>query len=250
MRSATKRGPEWLGIKLRGRDLTVSVRRNPRAKRLILRVDAVSGQPVVTLPARTSLEQGAAFLRKHIDWLEHRLGTAVAPVAFLDGAVFMLRGEPCRIVHRGGRGLARFRSGPETGELSVTGDVAHLSRRVTDFLKREARGDFTAAVERHTARLGKPHAGLRIGDARSRWGSCTAKGVLTFSWRLILAPPYVLDYLAAHEVAHLAEMNHGPRFWALVRRLDPDHDQARQWLRLNGAGLHAVGRAPEARSAF
>ena len=90
--------------------------------------------------------------------------------------------------------------------------------------------------------LGKQPTAIRIGDAKSRWGCCTAKDVLIFSWRLILAPPHVLDYLAAHEVAHLAEKNHGPGFWALVRRLDPDHKKSRAWLKEHGAGLHAVGR--------
>jgi predicted metal-dependent hydrolase len=113
---------------------------------------------------------------------------------------------------------------------------------LVDWLKREARRDLEAAVARHVAALGKQPFALRVGDAKSRWGSCSARRVLTFSWRLILAPPHVLDYLAAHEVAHLAEMNHGARFWALVRQLDPKHEAARTWLKRHGGDLHAVGR--------
>ena len=91
--------------------------------------------------------------------------------------------------------------------------------------------------------LGRKAAAIRIADPKSRWGSCSPDGVLTFSWRLVLAPPHILDYLAAHEAAHLREMNHGPRFWALVERLHPAHREAREWLYLRGPSLSAVGRA-------
>lgn len=244
MRFALKRGPEKLLVEVAGRELPVTVRRNPRARRLILRIDAASGLPVVTLPPRTALSQAEAFLGKHVGWLEARLGQAVRAAPFCRGALFPLRGSPCRIEHRGGRGLVRLDPAGEETLLSVPGDVDHLPRRVADWLKREARRDLTAAVARHAERLGETPAGIRIGDARSRWGSCTSQGVLTFSWRLVLAPPHVLDYLAAHEVAHLAEMNHGPDFWATVARLDPHHRAARLWLKRNGAGLHAIGRSP------
>ena len=244
MRFALKRGPEKLFVEVAGREVPVRVNRNPRARRLILRIDAASGLPVVTLPPRTALAQGEAFLLNHVGWLEGRLGCAASAIAFSDGSSFPLRGEPCRIVHRGERGLVRLE--PQSGEalLSVPGEAAHLPRRVMDWLKREARRDFEASVGRHNAAIGTRHTGLRIGDAKTRWGSCTAEGVLTFSWRLILAPPNVLDYLAAHEVAHLVEMNHGARFWALLRRLDPHLDAPRAWLKANGAALHSVGRAP------
>ena len=77
-------------------------------------------------------------------------------------------------------------------------------------------------------------------DTRSRWGSCTSDGRLAFSWRIVMAPPYVIDYLAAHEVAHLAEMNHGPRFWTACRRLCPRTDEAKAWLKRHGTMLHAI----------
>lgn len=242
MRFALKRGPERLAVAIAGHEVAVSIKRNPRARRLILRLDPASGLPVVTLPARTPLRQADAFLRNNVGWLESRLGRAPDAVAFEDGALFPLRGVPCRIAHRGGRGLVQLEPHGKEPCLSVPGDAAHLSRRITDWLTREARRDFEAAVAHYAAESGKSAAGIRIGDAKSRWGSCSSSGVLTFSWRLVLAPPHVLDYLAAHEVAHLAEMNHGPRFWALVARLDPNHGKARAWLKTNGAGLHAIGR--------
>jgi predicted metal-dependent hydrolase len=242
MRFALKRGPERLVVAIAGRDTAVGVRRNARARRLILRLDAASGEPVVTLPARASLVEAERFVRKHVGWLESRLGRRPAAQPFGDGTEFPLRGEPCRVTHRRGRGLVRLEDVAETAILSVPGETIHVARRVRDWLKREARRDFEAAVARHAAALGKTPAAIRIGDAKSRWGSCTSRGVLIFSWRLVLAPSHVLDYLAAHEVAHLAEMNHGPRFWAIVRRLHPGYEAARAWLKANGAALHAVGR--------
>src|SRR6185436_13442685 len=112
---------------------------------------------------------------------------------------------------------------------------AHVARRVREFLEREARRDLAEAVIRHTAALGVPARRLTVRDTTSRWGSCSAKGCLSFSWRLILAPPFVLDYLAAHEVAHLVELNHSPKFWRLVKRLYPDFARAKAWLDLHGA---------------
>lgn len=242
MRFALKRGPEKLFVQAEAEEFAVAVKRNSRARRLILRIDPVSGQPVLTLPSRISLAEGERFLHAHLGWLEARLARQPGDEPFRHGAIFPLRGAPCRIEHRGGRGLVRLEASGASLTLAVPGEATHLARRVSDWLKREARRDLQAAVARHASMLCRHPAGIRIGDARSRWGSCSSAGVLSFSWRLVLAPPHVLDYLAAHEVAHLAEMNHGHRFWAEVGRLDPDFQQARLWLKRNGAGLHAVGR--------
>ena len=128
--------------------------------------------------------------------------------------------------------------------IVVGGAAEHCARRLTDFLKREARADFEAAVARHAARLGVSIARVQVKDTTSRWGSCSSSGALAFSWRLILAPPSVLDYLAAHEVAHRREMNHGAAFWRHTRMLAPHTDEAEAWLKANGAGLHRYGGAP------
>ncbi len=244
MRFALKRGPERLAIEISGREIPVAVRRNARARRLILRLDSASGLPVVTLPPRTALAEGERILRRNRPWLEARLARASAATPFAHDATFALRGSSCRIVHRPGRGVVQLEEDAAGLLLAVPGSSEHVARRVKDWLKREARRDLEKAVLRHAAALGRQPSAIRIGDARSRWGSCSASGVLTFSWRLVLAPPNVLDYLAAHEVAHLAEMNHGPKFWAAVRRLYPRHEAARAWLKQNGAGLHAIGRDP------
>jgi predicted metal-dependent hydrolase len=243
MTTALKRAPEKLLIAAAGRRIPVAIRRNARARRLILRVDEALGLPVLTLPSRTSLSEGARFLREHIAWLEARLRQLSPPSPFAHGATFPLRGLPCRIRAIEGRGVVKLERRGEGYVVFVPGEPEFLARRVTDWLKREARRDLQAAVAKHERALGRKSKRVRIADPKSRWGSCSSSRVLTFSWRLVLAPPRVLDYLAAHEVAHLREMNHGPKFWALVDRLDPDHEVARAWLNKTGIRLSAVGRA-------
>ncbi len=242
MALALKRAPERLLIAAAGRRIPVAIKRNPRARHLILRVDEALGLPVLTLPSRTALTEAERFLRQHIAWLEARLRLLSPPCPFVDGATFPLRGLPCRIRARGGRGLISLERRGEGYVLTVPGEPEFLARRVTDFLRREARRDLAAAVARHEKAVGRKATRIRIADPKSRWGSCSSQRVLTFSWRLVLAPPRVLDYLAAHEVAHLRIMNHGPKFWALVDALDRDHAIARAWLNKAGIGLSAVGR--------
>jgi predicted metal-dependent hydrolase len=116
-----------------------------------------------------------------------------------------------------------------------------VSRRIGDFLKREARRDLEAASRRYAAELGVAARRVTVRDQSSRWGSCSTAGALSYSWRLILAPPFVLDYLAAHEVAHLVEMNHSRRFWRVVERICPAAHAAKVWLDANGPDLHRYG---------
>lgn len=240
---ADLRLPDRLTVEICERVVDISVRRNTRAKRLVLRIDPGTGLPVLTFPPRARVSEGERFLRKHAGWIETRLAREADSAPFNDGCTFPLRGGPCRIAHSGGRGLVRLDSGAAgQSVLVVPGEAAHLPRRVADWLKREARRDLEAAVATCASALGRQPGAIRIGDARSRWGSCSSSGALAFSWRLVLAPSPVLFYLAAHETAHLLEMNHGPAFWALVARLDPQHAKARAWLKAHGAGLHRIGR--------
>jgi predicted metal-dependent hydrolase len=126
--------------------------------------------------------------------------------------------------------------------IAVAGDSPHIARRVREFLEAEAKRDLAAAVRRYTGALGVAAKRITVRDTTSRWGSCSASQTLNFSWRLIMAPPYVLDYLAAHEVAHLIHLNHSPRFWALARKLSPDTDRAETWLKAHGVDLHRYGQ--------
>ncbi len=225
-----------------GRCVAVAVRRNARARRLTLRVPTAGGPPVLTLPPGIGLMQAERFVTNHSAWLATHLSHRPEATPFAPGVLVPVRGVPHRVDHRPEtRGTVWTEAAPEGQRLCVSGDRGFIARRIGDFLVRQARQDLTEAVERHAAAIERPVKALRLRDTVSRWGSCTVDGVLSFSWRLILAPAFVLDYVAAHEVAHLIEMNHSPRFWAIVDRLCPDMDRARDWLRLHGPELHAVG---------
>lgn len=209
---------------------------------MTLRVSRTRRNVVVTMPLQCDLATAGQFVDRHIDWVKARLGSLPEPIALSDGAVVPLRGEPHQVVlaNRRIRGVVVQVDPPRGGlpRLTVAGSADHGPRRLCDWLAAEARSDLEVAVGRHSRRLGLRPCRIAVRDQSSRWGSCSSTGVLSFSWRLVLAPPLVLDYVAAHEVAHLAEMNHGPRFWALVKRTMPGMEEPRSWLKACGAELH------------
>ncbi len=219
----------------------VQLRRNRQARRYTLRIHSASREVVLTMPPRGSLKQAREFAQKHGAWIAARLKRLPQPVPFADGAMVPLRGVAHRIVHRpGARGTVWIEPGDEPA-LCVAGDGPHVARRVHDFFKREARRDLEAASKRVAQALGVGLKRVSIRDQSSRWGSCSTTGVLSYSWRLVLAPPFVLDYLAAHEAAHLVEMNHSRAFWRQVMRICPDFKQAKAWLNAHGADLYRYG---------
>jgi predicted metal-dependent hydrolase len=231
-------------IHLQGLAAPVEVRHHPAAQRMSLRVSRARRAVIVTLPMQCDLEQAGKFLSRHIDWVKERLVSIPEPVPFADGQIIPLRGVPHRIsfLGRSRRGHVASQEKDSTGlRLVVSGELEHAPRRLQDWLMAEARADLDARVQYHAKALRLRPRGIAIRDQISRWGSCSTTGVLSFSWRLVLAPPLILDYVAAHEVAHLAEMNHGPRFWALVRRTMPLMDEAKRWLQVYGMDLHRFG---------
>jgi predicted metal-dependent hydrolase len=221
----------------------VRLRRHRQARRYTLRIDAASREVVLTMPPRGSVKEAKEFAQKHGGWIAARLKRLPEAAPFAHGVEVPLRGELHRIVHRRGeRGTAWIETdGGGARLLCVAGEPPHVDRRVGDFLKREAHRDLHAASRRYAAKLGVSIKRICVRDQSSRWGSCSNTGVLSFSWRLILAPPFVLDYLAAHEVSHLVELNHSPRFWRLVKRLYPEVERAKVWLDVNGTDLHRYG---------
>jgi predicted metal-dependent hydrolase len=157
------------------------------------------------------------------------------------GIKIPLRGVPHTIVHEPGRRGTVSAAIDENGpSLTVHGDRLHLPRRIADFLKREAKREIETLVEKHSSAVGRRAKAVRFRDTTSRWGSCTSDGTLSFSWRIMMAPPPVINYLVAHEVAHLKEMNHGPKFWKLCEELCPDTDRCKAWLKRNGGALQAI----------
>jgi predicted metal-dependent hydrolase len=228
---------EPASILVDGTAIPVKFRRNAKAKRLIVRIDPAGSGVVATVPARTSRATALAFVEKSRDWIRGRLAKQVRPAPLDQIDTLPLRGTPHRLNFIGKPRCAILADALEAA-LIVPGDPAHRRRRLLDWLKREAKRDLAAASSRYAELMGVTFKRLSVRDQKSRWGSCSAAGDLSYSWRLILAPPHVLDYVAAHEVAHLKEMNHGPRFWRLVLAHCPDAAKARDWLKRNAAELH------------
>ncbi|HEY4922563.1 MAG TPA: SprT family zinc-dependent metalloprotease [Xanthobacteraceae bacterium] len=235
--------PQAIEIAFDGVVFSVRLRRHPQARRYTLRIQAATREVVLTMPPRGSLKEARAFAQRHGGWIAARLGRLPAALPFAHGALVPVRGVDHRIEHRrDARGTVWSEVATDgTRILCVAGEAPHVGRRVTDHLKREAKRDLDAASRRYAAQLAVAVRRVAIRDPSSRWGSCSTTGVLSFSWRLILAPPYVLDYLAAHEVAHLVEMNHSPRFWRTVLAVCPDTRRAKVWLDAHGAELHRYG---------
>ena len=224
----------------------VQLRRNRQARRYTLRIHSASREVVLTMPPRGSLKQAREFAQKHGAWIAARLQRLPQPVPFTHGEVLPLRGLEHRIVHRpDARGAVWTETaeaqGGDVPALCVAGASPHVPRRVRDFLKKEAKRDLEAASKSAAQALGVTLKRVSIRDQTSRWGSCSTTGVLSYSWRLILAPTFVLEYLAAHEAAHLVEMNHSRAFWRQVERVCPDVKRAKGWLDAHGADLHRYG---------
>ncbi len=228
-------------------DCPVEVRRHPSARRLTLRVSRTRRAVIVTLPVQCDLGEAGSFISRNIEWVRERLESLPRPVPFSDAALMPLRGEFHRIVftykREPGRVVVREQTAIGLPELRVSGRAEHAPRRLRDWLFEEARRDLDERVLHHARTLGVTPKRLTVRDQATRWGSCSTTGVLSFSWRLILAPSRILDYVAAHEVAHLKEMNHGPKFWALVTRTMPTMKEAKRWLQLYGLDLHQYGPA-------
>lgn len=218
-----------------GADVAVNVRLNPRARRIVMRVHPDTGEVTVTAPARGGAGPAMAFARGEIQWIARQLERMPKPVALTPGALVPYLGKAHPIQHSPTRGPAPVWAAD--GAILVHGRIEHAPRRLTDFFKHEAKALLSARSIEYAARLGLKPSRVSVRDTRSRWGSCSQNGSLSFSWRLIFAPEFVRDYVVAHEVAHLKEMNHSPRFWAHVATLSPDVDRARKWLRENGRNL-------------
>lgn len=230
--------PQVLVVELSTGPATVVLKRNAAARRFVLRLARDGAGFSLSMPVRQSVAAAQAFVEQSRGWMERTLARRPRPVPLADGTALVLRGAPVAVRATGkARGAVVFDA--EGAVLHVPGAPAHLRRRLVDWLKAEAQRDLTQASQHYAQRMGCHYRRITVRDQKSRWGSCASDGSLSYSWRLILAPPHVLDYVAAHEVAHLREMNHGPRFWRLVLTHCPQAKQARDWLKANGHSLHS-----------
>jgi predicted metal-dependent hydrolase len=228
-------------LDLAGRSIPLHVRRSTRAKRITLHIDAARGGIELVLPARAALATGLAFLEERRGWVAARIAAIPERIPFVHGAEVPILGIPHRILHLGERAFGNRVVAVTEGEIRVFGPAAHIARRVRDHLVALARQELSRRARALAARIDRRVARISVRDTTSRWGSCAASGNLAFSWRLVLAPESVLDYVVAHEVAHLVEMNHGVRFWRLVEELAPGAAPQRAWLRRHRARLLGYG---------
>jgi predicted metal-dependent hydrolase len=235
--------PDTLAVKHGSQIFAIRLRRHRRARRYTLRIHPSDREAILTMPPRGTLADAKDFAARHGAWIAARLGRLPKAAPFQPGTIVPLRGVPHRIVHRAGERGTVWVETRDSGDkiICVAGEAEHTDRRVHDFLKREARKDLQKASLHYAAELGVKVKRISIRDQSSRWGSCTSAGSLSFSWRLILAPPYVLDYLAAHEVAHLVEMNHSAKFWKVVAKICSATEKAKSWLDTHGNDLHRYG---------
>lgn len=215
--------------------IDITLRRSARSRRFSLRVGQADGRVLLSLPLRAREGEALDFARAHEGWIRAALAKRPATTPLSLGSQIMVEGAALTIAAGAGR-MVRI----EGNQLIVPGDGARIPLRIAAFLKLLARDRLAEATDHYAAQLGRSVAQISLRDTRSRWGSCSPQGALMYNWRLIMAPPAVLRYVAAHEVAHLVEMNHSPAFWAVVAQLYPNWQVQRAWLKRHGAGLQAV----------
>ncbi|WP_299744464.1 SprT family zinc-dependent metalloprotease [uncultured Tateyamaria sp.] len=219
---------------LQGRpDIVLTLRRSTRARRITLRISSLDGRVTLTLPTYVAEREALDFARQKELWIRKHLAARVEDVIVGAGTRLPVEGQQRSIAQGTGRRVVMT-----DDALLVPGTPETAPARVVGFLKARARDVLADACDDYAQRLGRSYNGLTLRDTRSRWGSCSSAGRLMFSWRLILAPPEVLNYVAAHEVAHLEQMNHSPAFWNAVSRIHGPYDAQRRWLRTEGNTLH------------
>ncbi len=215
-------------------DIPVLVRRSKQAKRLIIRLDDKTGGIKVTIPPKVNLKAAQKFLDDHRDWVisEHEKRPAFRPIADGDTIYYLGKKHQLKFTKQPPRTV-----NVTNGIIAIGGPAETAPARLLKFLKDQALEALIARSEKHAKTLGLSYNRLSIGDMRSRWGSCSARGTLKYNWRLIMAPTDILDYVAAHEVSHLREMNHSPEFWQTVAACVPDYTLKRKWLTQYGTAL-------------
>lgn len=221
-------------VMIAGVSAAIRWRRSTRARRVALKIDPQGGDIVITLPPRISRRAGLALLRGHETWVAERLAALPEAIHIVEGGSIPICGKPHRIVRD-----TTIRGGFSIGEstIRVAGQPEFLARRVRDALRDLALRKFSRMAREKSGRCGARPSAVRVKDTTTRWGSCAADGTLMFSWRLIMAPAFVQDYVVAHEVAHLRHMNHSTSFWQLTEDLTPHREAASTWLSSAGPGL-------------
>jgi predicted metal-dependent hydrolase len=231
-------------VDIEGEAVPVRIRRNPRARRISMRADAVKREIRITMPSYAPTKAAMDFVAQKQQWIAARLQSAPAIASLRSGETVAYQGEPYRIVWNANatRTVKRV-DGVEERELHLGGPEDMVEARIVRWLKGEARRVFEAEIAHYCARAGEAVPRLSLGDPRSRWGSCSSRGTISLSWRLIMAPASVRRSVIAHEVAHIRHMDHSPAFYGWLDTLfEGDRKAADRWLKMHGTALQRVGR--------
>ena len=235
------------GDRLEVAGTAVTLRVNRRARRVSLRLDRTRREIVATAPSSRRLPEAAAFARERAGWIAERIAELPDAAPLRPGMTLEVFGEPVRLEAGTGRAKWLPAADGEPARITAMGEGEGFARAVILMLRKRAAAVLGERTEVYAAMLGAAPPKVTVADAKGRWGSCRpgmrgGPASIRYSWRLALAPFEVADYVAAHECAHLLELNHGPRFWAHVKALVGDPKRHRAWLRAEGARLHAFGR--------
>ena len=231
-------------VDIEGEAVPVRIRRNPRAKRISMRADSIKREIRITMPTYAPTKAAMEFVAQKRNWIALRLHSAPAVASLCDGATVAFEGEPYRIVwSEAGTRTVMSIEGSEGRELHLGGPKEMVEARILRWLKTQARSIFAEEISHYCRKAGEPVPALSLGDPRSRWGSCSSRGTISLSWRLVMAPAYVRRSVIAHEVAHMRHMDHSPAFYAWLDELfEGDRKTADRWLKMHGTGLQRVGR--------
>lgn len=216
-------------------DFDIKIVQSSSSRKLILRIDNKERIPVLSIPKYCSRKRAIDFVNENMDWIINTLGRLPQNKQFCDGEKFLLFGQEVTIKHQ-----AEARRGVwlEDNILYVSGAPEFLHRRVRDYIKKRAAEEFYKKSSELAGRIGCKLSGISIKDTKSRWGSCSSLNHINYSWRIALAPQYVIDYLMAHEVSHLLHQDHSESFWSCVAELYPNWKEGRDWLKKHSKNLY------------
>jgi predicted metal-dependent hydrolase len=224
-------------FELEGDTIPIRIRKLSSARRMVIRYQSLGHTLSLTLPRYVTIRQGLHFIEEKRDWIIRQINAHPLHIPFTHGQVIPVFGREYTLCHKGGRGVISM----DGTRIHVPGEESFMARRVREWLKARVKEEITRIATEKAAIIAKPIKKIGVRDTSSHWGSCNQQGNLSFSWRLIFAPHAVLEYVVCHEVAHLAELNHSARFWAVTERLCPEYEQLKDWLKYHGKTLYAYG---------
>ena len=224
-------------IAYNGHKIPLRLRYNAKAKRIILRVDQETGGAIISLPRHASETEAISLVNERIDWIVDKISEFPPKITLTDGQSLTLMGQHITIRHRPDLKMGVQLIG---SEMIASGMREHLHRRIVDWLKKYTKGIITPRANNMASQLECKINRISIRDTKSRWGSCSSQGNLSFCWRLIMTPEWVLNYVIAHEVSHLKHMDHSPEFWKIVGTFGVKPKQARLWLNQNSRVLQRI----------